>query len=244
MESIENQRNQIMQEPIKRQTAFKIRITNLLSGAVVADDKFKFLEFEDKKIIRVNIIANIIDKFISEGEKKFAGLTLDDASGQIRIKTFGDDIAKFEGLEIGDTILAVGVLRYFNNELYILPEILKKVDPKWLVIRKLEIGKGSEKPSTQAKKNQFNPGEVKPEKQEVNVEKIEDKEENTNNKGTGKSEIKKNILEILKTSEGGIDVDKIIMALKFDVDEINKVVTEMLEDAEVYEPKPGRIRLL
>ena len=80
------------EEQFKRHIAFKLRIGDILIGKPVLDgERFSFLELGDKKIIRVNVVGNIVDKFESEGERKFANLTLDDASGQIQIRTFGDD---------------------------------------------------------------------------------------------------------------------------------------------------------
>jgi len=52
------------------------------------------------------------------------------------------------------------------------------------------------------------------------------------------------IIEMLKQNDEGIDRDKIILSLNLPVEEINKAVEEMLENAEIYEPKPGRIRML
>jgi hypothetical protein len=253
-DNTENQRNHIIQEPIQRQTAFKLRIVDLLRGNVIANDKFRFLELDDKKIVRVNIIANIIDKFVSEGEKKYAGITLDDASGQIRVKTFGDDVSILNGLEIGNTIGVIGVLRYFNNELYVLPETVRRLDPRWLIVRKLELGHKLIREETITENKQTEHKEaisssieneiqkVSNSKQEVNIEKIEDGKEK--HEGNEKLEIKNKILEMVRANDEGIDVDKIIMSLNYDVDAINMVITEMLEDAEVYEPKPGRIRIL
>ena len=102
-------------------------------------DRFKSLEIENKQIVRVNLIANIIDKFLQEGEKKFASVTLDDASGQIKLKLFGEDITKFAPFAQGDTISVIGLLRSWNNEVYLTPEIIKKRDPAFLMVRKLEI---------------------------------------------------------------------------------------------------------
>ena len=79
------------------------------------------------------------DKFLQEGEKQYGSLTLDDATGQIRVKVFGDDLAKIHDLNQGDTVLVVGLLRAWNNEIYITPEIIKKKDPAFLLVRKLEI---------------------------------------------------------------------------------------------------------
>lgn len=129
----------ISTEQFKRNIAYKFRIGNILTGKpFLENDRLKFLELNNKNVIRVNIIANIVDKFIQEGEKKYASITLDDATGQIRVKTFGEDISKFTPFNQGDTILLIGLLRYWNNEVYISPEIIKKKDPAFLLIRKLE----------------------------------------------------------------------------------------------------------
>jgi RPA family protein len=104
-------------------------------------------------VVRVNLIANIIDKFIQEGEKKFASITLDDSTGQIKAKLFGEDIKKFEQVIQGDTLLVIGLLRSWNNEVYITPEILKKKDPAFLLVRKLEVEKN--KPAVVNKEEQF-----------------------------------------------------------------------------------------
>lgn len=127
-------------EQFKRNIAYKFRIGSLLVGKpILENERLRFLEINNKNIVRVNIIANITDKFVQEGEKKYGTITLDDATGQIRVKTFGDDIEKFSQLNQGDTILIIGLLRYWNNEVYITPEIIKKKDPSFLLIRKLEL---------------------------------------------------------------------------------------------------------
>jgi RPA family protein len=226
--------NTIMQEPRKRQTAFKLKISEMLSGNTVSSNNLNFLEINDKKITRVNIIANVIDKFVSEGEKRYAALTIDDASGQIRVKAFGEDIEKIRMVEIGDIVLVIGNPRFFNNELYILPEILKPVDSKWLVARKFELEKNKSK-KISAEVAQTKTGGIE-------VERITSDEKQLTVKDS--SLLRKQILELLKKNEEGSDIDKIIMTLHAPVEEINSTITKMLEDAEIYEPKPGRIRLL
>lgn len=127
-------------EQKKRNVAYKMRIGDIIkSKPAVNEGRLLFLEFGDKKIVRVNLIANVIDKYIQDGEKKYASLTIDDASGQIKLKAFGDDIFALKDLTQGDTLQIIGIVREYNSELYITPEIAKKVDPKWLLVRKLEI---------------------------------------------------------------------------------------------------------
>lgn len=124
----------------KRNTAYKFRIGNILSGKTVLEgEKLKCLEIGDKSVVRVNLIANVVDKYIQDGEKKFASLTLDDATGQIKIKAFGEDIEKLSPLNQGETLMVIGLLRYWNKEVYLTPEIIKKKDPSFLLIRKLEV---------------------------------------------------------------------------------------------------------
>ncbi len=127
-------------EPRKRNTAYKLRVGDILKAKPILNEgKLLFLELADKKISRVNIIANVIDKYIQDGEKKYAAITVDDASGQIKLKNFGEDIKMLQELTQGDTIQIIGLIREYNGEIYIQPEIAKPVDAKWLLVRKLEI---------------------------------------------------------------------------------------------------------
>ncbi|MCR4284500.1 MAG: OB-fold nucleic acid binding domain-containing protein [archaeon] len=124
----------------KRNIAYKMRIGDVLKGKPILDEgKFICLELGDKKLVRINILANCVDKFIQDGEKKYASLTVDDASGQLRLKAFGDEIEGFKTISQGDTVQIIGNMREWNGELYMIPEVLKKVDPRWLLVRKLEI---------------------------------------------------------------------------------------------------------
>lgn len=146
----------------KRNIAYKYRIGDILLGQPIMDSsvldnngnpRFKFVELGGREVVRVNVVANVVDKFSSEGEKNYATLTIDDASGQIRMKMFGDDVARFQGINPGDTVMVIGLLRFFNNEVYIQPEIISVKDPKYLLVRKLEI-EGS-KPVIQPKKEEI-----------------------------------------------------------------------------------------
>jgi RPA family protein len=212
----------------KRETAYKLRIGEIISGTPIIEDikgeegtpnkeKFRFLEIRDKHVIRANVIANVIDKFSSEGEKKFSTLTVDDATGQIRLKLFGDDTLKFENLSQGDTVLVVGLLRSYNQEVYISPEIIKKIDPRYLLVRKLELEKN-------IKPEQASPDSV-----------------------AQTSSLRDEIIKTLQSSEdsGGVETEQIILKLKSsDPSAINSEIIKLLEDGIIFEPRPGRVRYL
>jgi len=212
--------NKMAEDQYKRNVAFKFRIGDLLSGKPIFDSstqRFSFLEFGDKKIVRVNIAGNIVDRFESTGETKYIFLTLDDGSGQIQLRVFGDDVVKFKEIQQGETVVVIGVLRNFNNNLYLTPEIIKQNDPKYLLVRKLELEKQRAK----------------------NAPKIENSQQII--------AVKDKILEKIKSSEaeGGIDTDKIIMDLREASPEvINQEIRKLLEEGIIFEPRPGRLRWL
>ena len=205
-------------QQFKRHVAYKYRIGDLLIGKPVFDeDRFSFLELGPNHISRVNIVGNIVDKYESAGDSKYSFFTLDDGSGQIKLKSFGEDVDKFLKVEQGQTVVLIGLLRHFNNELYIAPEIIREQDPKYLLIRKKEI----EKIRSQ------------------NAPAIEDRSQVV--------AIKDKILEAIKGAEddGGIDIDKMIMDLReTSPDVINAEVKKLLEEGIVFEPRPGRVRWL
>jgi len=200
-----------MAEMMKRAIAYKVRISNIMKEDPVFDaDRFLYVPYGDKQLIRVNVVANIIDKYESEGEKKYINFTIDDASSQMQIKVFGDDVARFQNLNQGDTIVVIGTLRFYNNEVYINPEIIKKIDPSYLLVRKLELDKN----------------------------KTIDKKEILN--------LRDKIIEMIKKEDdnGGIEVNKIVMELKNEPEIINKEISKLLEEGFIYEPRPGKIRIL
>jgi len=129
----------MQEQTFKRNIAFKQKIGDILEGKpLIENERLKFLEIQNKQVVRVNLIANVIDKYLQEGEKKFGSITLDDGTGQIKVKTFGDDIEKFSELNQGDTILLIGLIRTWNGEIYLTPDIIKKKEPSYLLLRKLE----------------------------------------------------------------------------------------------------------
>lgn len=217
-----------MPEIRKRETAYKIRIGDLLRGNPIFDQtpaepgtqitnpRLLYLELGDKKIIRINIIANVVDKFESQGEVKFANITIDDGSGQIRARVFSDNLDKFEDIVQGDTLVVIGLIRSYNQELYIIPEIIKKQDPKYLLIRKLEIEKSFPKILTK--------------EQRIELKSYRDE-----------------IIDLIKNSEniGGIDKEEIIINFKaIKAETISQEIRRLLEEGIIYEPRPGRVRYI
>jgi hypothetical protein len=198
----------------KRNTAYKLRIGDVLKGVPMMDEgKFLFLELGDKKVVRVNILANCVDKFIQEGEKQFGTLTVDDASGQLKLKVFGEDIDRVKNIMQGDTLQIIGNMREWNGEIYMIPEVAKKVDARWLLVRKLEIQNARKDLPVDEKGDNSLKNQI--------LDKIKDAE-----------------------SDGGIDREVLVMDVEASPEAIESEVKKLLEDGLIYEPRPGRLRYL
>jgi len=222
MQLFKNNMPEQIKKDFKREIAHKLKVGEILSGTPIIEqvegkERFRSLELGKKNVKRVNIIANVVDKYLSEGETKFASITVDDASGQINLKAFGEEIKPLEALNQGDTILVIGFLRSYNQELYIMPEIIKNVDPRYLLVRKLET-EGSQPTLQQESQEQSN----------------------------GEKSIKDKILEIIRGGEadGGADTEQIILKLNSEPGTISTEIKKLIEDGIVYEPRPGRVRYL
>jgi len=209
------------EQKFKRATAYKLRIGDLIKGKQVTSeenqDRLEYIELGDKQIRRVNIVANIVERFENEpteDKTKYASLTLDDASGQIQARFFGDDVEKFKDIGQGDTVMLIGKLRIYQGQIYVLPEILKKKDPRYLLVRKLELEKQT-------------PPEEKPNKEETKA-------------------VKDQIIELVKKEEenGGVESEKLNMEIDASQEIIDKEIQKLLEDGLIYEPRPGKIRYL
>ncbi len=231
-----------MEEKFKRQIAFKIKIKEITLGTPFFDkERFSFLEIRNRKISRVNLIGNIVDRYESEGEKKYLFFTLDDGSGQMRLKIFGDDVQKFKEFSQGDTVLIIGKIRNWNNDFYVQPEIMKTKDPKHLLIRKLEF----EKESPTISSDSYKPREAKPLISSENSSKSEDKILD-NNRDYIKT-IRERLINKIKLSEDseGIEKEKIILELTDIPPEIiEKEIQQLLENGIIFEPRPQRLKYL
>jgi RPA family protein len=203
------------QDQFKRHIAFKLRIGDIARGqAIMNYDRFSYLDLDGKKVVRVNVIGNITEKYDSEGEKRYSFLTLDDGSGQIKLKSFGDDTEKLKDIVQGQTVIVIGVLRNFNNETYISPEIIKEQDPKYLLVRKMEV-----------EKNMPKGDEVPKEKIVAVKDKILGVIKNAGDEGV--------YTDLIKTEMKEISAEI-----------IDQEVQKFLKEGIIFEPRPGKVKYL
>ncbi|MEM5778193.1 MAG: OB-fold nucleic acid binding domain-containing protein [Candidatus Aenigmatarchaeota archaeon] len=244
---------------MKRLTAKKASIGEIVNGRFIKKSGFEssyVLTNLGRKLSRVRVLGLIVDKFISADEK-YATITLDDSTETIRCKAF-INTKIFDGFGSGDLVDVFGKLKEYNEEIYIMPEIVVKVEPNFETLRILELEKIFKdqrekiKKIREIQKQTSDLAEIKAalkdviplediegilEAQEVIENSIEEKVNSTN-------EIKNKILKLIETLDKGEGTDYNDILIKSGLPErnVDLVIQDLLESGVCYEPKPGKIK--
>lgn len=220
-----------------RQTAFKVWISDLVNNHIVKQEgewEPSYISVKDKKVSRVNLIASVVMKY-ENGEKTYSNLALDDGSSQIRVKTWREDTRLLENVNIGDIILVIGRPREYNSEVYIAPEIVKKVEnPSWMKIRKIELEKEYGKPvETKKELPQEQPSQGIVVKEETIID-------------TPTESDRQKILNLIEknTSDEGAELTKVTEESGLGEERANQLIQDLIREGEVFEQKPGKLRII
>ena len=206
-------------EQQKRKTAYKIRIKDLFSGKYVKEEGEwapTYVLFKDKKVSRVNVIANVIDKYENE-EKSYGTIDLDDGTGVIKGKLWREDIKLIEDISIGDLVLVVAKVKEMNDDRHLMLELIKVLEnSSWAEVRKLELNKlwGVEV--------------IKVEKEIVDQPTVNSRQK---------------VLSLIEKFEE-INEEEIINKLDLNKEEIFKIINELIKEGEIYRPTPGCLRVV
>jgi len=214
---------------VKREIAYKVNLSQIINGKYIKEEGWnpnKILLDDGRSVSRVNIIAVVVSSF-GEGFKQ---LTIDDGTARISLRSF-DDNNIFKDVAVEDIIFLIGRPREYNNEKFIIPEIIKKVqDPEWVEVRKRELElisrvykqkEKSEKSETKAKiENSYAT-------EEISEYAVYDK-----------------MIEIIKKLDtgSGTNIDDIIKFSK--VNNAEQIVTELIKRGEIFEIGRGRVKVL
>jgi hypothetical protein len=178
----------------------------------------------DDQFTRVKIFGTVMSKRVFRGEGKvdYAVLAVDDGSGfMIRVKAWGIGTATVGKIEEGDVIDVIGRVRYKDEEAYVVPEIVRKIeDLNWETVRELE----------------------------VILDHI--RRSRMRSLGSGKSglpclDLESRILDTVESTGGdiGIEYNELIKRIEHSSeDEIKKALKELLDQGKICEPRPGRYR--
>lgn len=243
---------------IKRQTAHKCKIKQVLEAKYVQQQGWapNYLEMNGMHVGRINIIAAIVSKENNT-------ITVDDGTGQINLILFQEQ-ERANNLDVADIILIIGRPREYQNQRYIVPEIMKIVqDKKWIEYRRKELEiqeqnqpqqpkqsqdtqKTTSQPIKNAKKSLENTHTeqnqtTQPENQAVATEEIFVSAYNKKSETTSD----KIINAIRKLDEGpGANIEDIIEEVNGSNEETEKYISILINEGEIFEIRAGRLKIL
>lgn len=203
----------------QRQVAVKTVLRQIIESALIqpANESIYLLTPQEQKIYRVNIVGTILNKEIIGA---ITNVLLDDGTGQIILRTFEED-TPLKNMIIGDTIRVIAKPRSYNQEKYLSPEIIKKIDYLWLKIRKLEL----QLPSSNLSGKMLISEEVAKGEETKDLPRLK-------------------ILQTIKELDqgSGVVIEELIEKVPFQQGEI--IIEKMLESGEIYQISPGRVKVL
>ena len=241
----------------KRLTAIKTDIKSIIEGKYFKAEGFEsnyVVAPHGVKISRARILATVMNKFLTEDEK-YGFIVLDDETETIRAKVF-KNTKILEGIEVGDLVDVIGKVKEYDDELYISPEIIKKVeDPNFLILRRAELLKQKKKTEViKEKVKEFQKktsdldeikklAETEGISEEIVESVVESEEEGSKE---DKKSMKETILNIIdKLDDGtGAEYSAVIEESKLEENDVEEIINDLLGEGTCYEPRPGKIKRL
>ena len=243
------QKTEQEQRNIGRQTAYIISSDELNNSQYVKTEGEwdpNYIKVRGLKASRVNIIGVVVS--VSDNEGKINSITIDDGTSTASIRVF-DDSVNVE-CEIGDVLLIIGKPRAYNDQNYIVPEIIKKIkNEKWVEVRKREL----ERLKIEAPKEESNSSEGKQEEEKDTEEKQENsssekksnvEESNVEEESVSSDNSSEDIFNIIKDLDNGEGADTEEVIEKSGRPDCEKIIDSLLNEGEIFELKPGKLKVL
>ncbi len=250
----------------KRLIAYKVRIKDIMQGDYIKQEGFNpnyVLTHHGQKISRVRVLAAILNTYKND-EGTYAFVVLDDGTESIRVKAF-KDIELLKNLKKGGHVDLVGKIREYNDERYIVPEIIRPVDdPNLETLRRMEVLKNIKNWEEKKKiifenkskyasveelmgvlKNKFNLKEDEIESiLELNV--VEEESSEEKNEALEEKNARSIVLKTIEELDDGegVPYSEIMEKVGLPENIVESVLNKLLGEGTCYEPRAGKLRIL
>ena len=234
---------------IKRMPASKVSIAEMTDGKFYPGSKEDMkpsyvISSFGERLSRVNVLATVTDKFVSEG-RNYAALTIDDGTGAIQVKAFGEDVKTFEKIESGQLIIVIGKVKEYNDEVYINVESICTADANYENLRKSEVlgrlvARKTLVKSVREVAGQMDESELADYAKGIGV----DEEQLHAMLERKEVDYKPKMLELIESMDDGegVEIAKIFEISKLPEHVIERTIDELLNAGEIYEPLAGKLK--
>jgi len=221
---------------ITRSTAYRIRISEIVGNEFIKQEGFNpsYIEVGENQVSRINLISTVVGKYTSE-DGNYAALTLDDGTETIRVKAFGPEVFRLNSVTVGHIVRLVGKVKQYNDEKYLTCEVASVLEPNWLIVNELELGKAK-------------PIESKPVIREkpIETDSSESVEQPIVSANTDDTNPGSKILDLIKSEDkgDGAFMETVIAKSGLSDSESKDILFSLLKSGEVFEPKKGILKIL
>jgi len=213
------------EEQYKRQVARKLWIKDILAGTYIKEEGMKpnyIMLADNSRAARVSMVGVVL-AITQEG---LPTLTLDDGSGKITVRAF-EPSAMLAALNVGDAVIIIGRPRQFGNEMYVLPEIARKLpDLAWLEVRKRELAAVPLPLAPQVVQQVAAPNAV-------TEETVDDSFSFT-----------ESVLGAIRSLDTGTGADIDAVIGQIGAKDAEKTVQFLLQSGDIFEVSPGKLKVL
>lgn len=202
-----------------------------------------------ERLSRANLLGTIVDRFVGE-DSKYASVTVDDGSGAVRAKAFGEDVKLFERVKPGDAAVVIGKVKEYQGETYLAAESVRVLRPDEAneeILRKLELlDRLNDQRAVVEAVRRSAAGMSDEELREYARRMGMDAEALQSVLEAEPEDHKPRVLDVLGRLDegGGVEVMRLFEELKLPDAAVERAVDELLEDGSIFEPSPGKFKVI
>ena len=162
---------------------------------------------------------------IQKRADKYLSILVDDGTGSMRVRVF--EGAEEIDVELGDVVEVAGRIKEWNNRLYLIPDFIRRITLNTELLRRLEALRVRKMLKENPPKE---PAPAASQPKETEKSRIEEKE------------VDENEQKVLEATEGEMNLSQIVEATNMKEEDVSKILDDLCDKGEVFEPKPGKYR--
>ena len=227
-----------------RPTACKLKIEDLVNGEYTRSpdgvEPSYLLTPWREKITRARVLGTVVDKFIRD-DRSYGTLRLDDGSETIRVRAWAEGVPELDQFKVGDVVDAIGRVREFQGEVYLVPEpglMIPVEDPNWEPLRELEILKTRKDALARGVTPVLGPRQI----QMGAGLSQEAADETAPPLPAVPEELKTRTTEAVEKFEEGAAVDNLVAELNISRSEVEDAIHVLLVEGKIFEPIAGKFK--
>ena len=194
---------------------------------------------ERLKVSRVNVIGVITLVDTQGGGARY---TLTDGTGDIALRSYEGSEPRAKP---GDLVVVIGRPRVYQNEIYLVPEVIRTIDQNWVNHRKRQLELLDDERSNLAIL-EIPETQVTKESSAAHAPAVEKKDSSKQTPEEPSSDTERIYAMIESLDSGdGVDLSDVLMKAQSDgIENAEKAIHHMLEMGDIFEIRAGKLKVL